>query len=377
MSVTSISANNKYLLWSIAGGRCQYKGCNHILYQDILTKKNFNGAYVAHIVADQPGGPRGDKIRSRALADKIENLMLLCDKHHRLIDKVDVAGHPEKMLVEMKMKHETRIRRVTGIAENKQSYIVTYRASVGKSVARDLSYQNVSQSLIPDFYPALPETIDLSMDNPMQDHERKFWEFESMSLERNVLKKLEGHLAKGVSNHFSIFAFAPIPLLMKLGTLINSNHLAEVYQPKRNTSNFKLIRGKHLNVSYQLNMPKRKSLKPVLCISLSGKINHDRIINVLGKNCSIYEITVANPNPNYLKSRKDLEEFELKSRAILDHIRSDFGDKIELNIFPAMPISTAITFGRLWLPKADMPLVIYDQNTRNGGFKRAMKINNK
>ncbi|MBR4963853.1 MAG: SAVED domain-containing protein, partial [Alistipes sp.] len=46
----------------------------------------------------------------------------------------------------------------------------------------------------------------------------------------------------------------------------------------------------------------------------------------------------------------------------------------ELHIFPAMPVSAAIEFGRVWMPKADMPLVIYDQNKERGGFYKTITI---
>ena len=126
MSVTSISDKNKYMLWSISGGRCQYRGCNKILHTDILTKRNFNQSYIAHIVADSPGGPRGCSTRSVQLADDISNLMLLCDTHHRLIDRDDVAGNPESLLVEMKTEHENRIANACAIAPDKQSPVVRY-----------------------------------------------------------------------------------------------------------------------------------------------------------------------------------------------------------------------------------------------------------
>ena len=94
MSKTPISVKNQNLLWAISGGRCEYEGCNTPLYMDILTKKKYNKAYIAHIVADSLDGPRGDPERSEKLANEISNLMLLCDPHHTLIDK-DVANHPK------------------------------------------------------------------------------------------------------------------------------------------------------------------------------------------------------------------------------------------------------------------------------------------
>ena len=40
----------------------------------------------AHIIADEPGGPRGHPVLSKQLAKELSNLMLLCLDHHRLID---------------------------------------------------------------------------------------------------------------------------------------------------------------------------------------------------------------------------------------------------------------------------------------------------
>ena len=85
MSKTPISVKNQNLLWAISGGRCEYEGCNTPLYMDILTKKKYNKAYIAHIVADSLDGPRGDPERSEKLANEISNLMLLCEPFYPLL----------------------------------------------------------------------------------------------------------------------------------------------------------------------------------------------------------------------------------------------------------------------------------------------------
>ena len=141
MSKTSISTRNQNLLWAISAGRCEYEGCNKVLYQDILTKKNYNSAYIAHIVADSPNGPRGDMKRSSLLSNDISNLMLLCNEHHNLIDKVDVAGHPESRLLEMKRKHEERIKRLTDISPDMSTRIILYGANIGVNNS-PLSYRS-------------------------------------------------------------------------------------------------------------------------------------------------------------------------------------------------------------------------------------------
>ena len=132
MSVSYIPEKVKIRLWGKAAGRCQYDGCNKPLWLDSLTKAEFNTAYIAHIIADKPGSPRGDLELSDKLKNDISNLMLMCDEHHRLIDREDVKGHPVDRLREMKHKHEGRIELLTSLMENKRSYILLYGANVGQ-----------------------------------------------------------------------------------------------------------------------------------------------------------------------------------------------------------------------------------------------------
>lgn len=121
MSVSYISDWVKFCLWGKAAGRCQYDGCNHPLFRDDVTQAAFNSAYIAHIVADKPEGPRGHPTLSEALKSDLNNLMLLCDVHHRLVDKVDVAGHPVEKLQGMKRKHEERMELLASISEGRHS----------------------------------------------------------------------------------------------------------------------------------------------------------------------------------------------------------------------------------------------------------------
>jgi hypothetical protein len=39
-----------------------------------------------------------------------------------------------------------------------------------------------------------------------------------------------------------------------------------------------------------------------------------------------------------------------------------------------MPIAIAIELGRIWMPKADMPLTIYDENKTFDGFNKTIEI---
>lgn len=129
MSRTSIPEKVVVQLWTAACGRCQYAGCNEVLWRDELTLKRMNRAYIAHIISDKPRGPRGDTNLSKKLAKDISNLMLMCDSHHRLIDKVDIDGHPVSLLQKMKKAHEERMELLASLRENQKSLIVMYEAN--------------------------------------------------------------------------------------------------------------------------------------------------------------------------------------------------------------------------------------------------------
>ena len=375
MSVTSITDKNKYLLWVKSGGRCQYRGCNRSLTQDILTKRNFNQAYIAHIVADVPGGPRGDVVRSPLLSDNISNLMLLCDTHHRLIDRADVDGNSETLLLAMKKEHEDRIENVTAIAPNMQSHILTYKANVGVFTP-EMSYQTVSQFLLPTYYPAIADTIDLSLSNSIQrDKDAAFWTTEIANLEAQFDRKLFQKFTKGEIQHLSVFAFAPIPLLIKLGTLLNDIYKSNIQQKVRNPDTWNLD-DETTEIKYIVIEPVPKHKTVALNISLSATITNDRITEVLSDECDIYTITIEKPFNDYLKSKKHLADFSISTRQLFNQIKSQYGAQTPIHIFPAMPISAAVELGKVWMPKADMPLYIYDENTANSGFVKAVEISN-
>lgn len=373
MSATTILEKTKKLLLIKSGGRCQYRGCNKSLYQDLITKRNFNSAYFAHIVADSPGGPRGDKVRSPLLAQDLSNIMLLCDVHHRLIDKIEVQKHSETLLLEMKKEHEERIERVTGINPNSQSHIVTYKANIGEHTPV-FSYDTLVEHLLPENYPAQSNTIDLGLtDSPIRDKDSQFWVTEVKVLEDNFNQRLKGAIRQQNIEHISLFAFAPMPLLIKLGTLINDIQNVEVHQPIRNPRTWKLS-NETIKTSYKIKKPKAKKNIVSINISLSATINNERIISVLGDGCSIYTLTIDKPFNDFLQSKTQLQDFSIVVRQLFDEIKSNYSSQTELHIFPAMPVATAIEFGRIWMPKADMQLIIYDENKTLDGFNKTIEI---
>lgn len=239
MSISKIPERIKLLLWGKAGGRCEYDGCNELLWQDPLTKSEFNVAYIAHIIADKPKGPRGDPVLSGQLRYELSNLMLLCDRHHRLIDHEQVAEHTVERLSRMKEQHEQRIQFLTSLTENKHSHVLLYGANVGNH-SSPVSWDRTTPALLPDYYPAERPAIELGMKNSSYtDAEPGYWQIERENLQKLFSSRVKSRLMTGDINHLSVFALAPQPLLIELGHLLSDIPAAQVYQLHREPPNWK------------------------------------------------------------------------------------------------------------------------------------------
>ena len=372
MSVTNVSGDVRTRLWGKAGGRCQYEGCNKPLWRHDVTTFEFNSSYVAHIVADQPGGPRGDPVRSDLLKNDISNLMLLCDGCHRLIDKADVEGHPEDRLKGMKDRHELRIELLGSLGPEKRSHVILYGANIGAHDA-PVSLNKAAQAMLPDWYPAEARAIELSLVNSaLQDRDAAYWDSQSTQLRRIVQLQVKPRLAQGEVRHLSVFGIAPQPLLMLLGHLLSDIPAAEVYQLHREPPDWRW-QPDPIDFDFTLSEPSQHSGPPALVFSLSATVNNDRIESVL-PGASIWKLSSPESNNDFLKSRGQALRFRRYVRLVLDRIKAAHGESATLHIFPAMPVALAVDFGRVIMPKADLKMQIYDQNQALGGFVPALTL---
>ena len=97
---------------SLAGWRCQFDGCGEDLRHHFVPGATGNYSYFAHIVASSADGPRGDKMKSPLLANDPSNIMLMCDKCHRLIDRVAPKRYSAAHLNEMRQRNVDEVHRL-------------------------------------------------------------------------------------------------------------------------------------------------------------------------------------------------------------------------------------------------------------------------
>ena len=146
---TAISAATRHQVLLDAHGRCMFDGCGVDLTEDPLTGVRGNFATLAHNVASSEGGTRGILYLSHSLADDPDNILLLCETHHRLIDKVAKADYPAITLSGMRRRfceEATRLLDTLALAPT-PAYCVAWPVH-GQRIALPSS-QHVAQALKP------------------------------------------------------------------------------------------------------------------------------------------------------------------------------------------------------------------------------------
>lgn len=103
----AISDNTAKLLWGRAAGICSNPTCREDLTVLLDGNRSFNVGEMAHVIAQQPSGPRGQLTGG---GDDYENLILLCPTCHRLVDKAPDGEYPPETLFCWKAEHEQTIR---------------------------------------------------------------------------------------------------------------------------------------------------------------------------------------------------------------------------------------------------------------------------
>jgi hypothetical protein len=67
-----------------------------------------------------------------------------------------------------------------------------------------------------------------------------------------------------------------------------------------------------------------------------------------------------------MRRQDDLAIYKAHLRRLFDQIKAHHGEDATINMFPVLPVSAAVETGRTRMPKADLPLVIYDQKPGKG-----------
>ena len=255
----------------------------------------------------------------------------------------------------------------------KKSHVVLYGANVGDH-SSPLNFAEAAHALFPTLWPAEASAIVLgTINSSFTDRSPKFWKGEADNLRKLFDTRVKQRISLGEINHLSLFAIAPQPLLILLGTLLIDITNAEVFQRHREPQTWNWPK-RARRLPFKVQEPSSTAGPPALVLALSAPITDDRVFSVLGDDAAIWRVTAPNPNTDLIKSRSHLSDFRTLMRPLLDRIKDRHGRTTPLHIFPAAGVSPAVELGRVRMPKAHMPWKIYDQVNARGGFIPALSL---
>lgn len=362
-------------LWGISAGRCEFEGCNYFLGINPITMETGNYGEKAHIEAVSNGGARYREVMDVAELNSTDNLMLMCAKCHKTIDD-NPDMYPVERLQEMKRNHENRVYWLTEFDKVQKSYMVGYFANIS-DYQPEFDNAHFCRALVSDKKIPSERYIKLIGSNNMlfNDGTKEFYFVQEGIIEQGIERVVKQCIHENES--VSIFALAPIPLLMKLGEKLSDIANISVFQCHRKEDKWSWERDNKDTVTYIIESPKQINQKKVaLNISLSADIIDSRIRNVVGE-MPTYKITIEKPNRGFVTNKAIVDEYIKTFRNCLEQIKSDNPDIEEILVFPAMPNSLAIRTGMDYMPKCDPQLIIFDQIEQSKNFIETIKIGGK
>lgn len=301
--------------------------------------------------------------------------MLLCRRDHKLID-----DNPNRYTVEElkahKHEHEARIKRVTGLGPSAQSTVLQFTAMIG-TFKPVIGRSEISAALMPRYPADWVANIDLTALGA--ETPGAMYELACRRIDQEVarLHAIGGDLER--TRHLSIFALAPIPLLVRLGVAVGNKTDTDFFQCHRNKAyRWSWFEGE-VPVTYKVT-ELRRGTNPdnvALVLALSGPVTAVSLPAAIDGSFTVYEIGLVDraPTPTFLRQREDLEAFRETYRTLLARIRGGHPLARHLHLFPAIPAPVAVACGFDLLPKVDPVLIIYDNVKEEGGFIARLNVN--
>jgi len=365
---------NVHKLIADSGGICNFPECGEKLifqYED--------GTFVklgefCHIIGESPKGPRGHPTKSEIMAQDPENIILLCVKHHKIIDNNE-RKYPVDKLKQMKENHIKWVNeRLSGLKEANWTLLI-HSGNVTGTGAPNLDKELIFREfygthIIAEVEEFLFEEFLTETKNwlEFQNKQEQWWQ--NFKLQKDKPKK------------FLICSINFIPLVIHLGYLIHDTFITDIYQYHRNekTWKWKFLNGLEADQDiFFIETPDVEDStiqEIILSISISGTVNDDDIIEAVGHNIKIVRIKVEKPNRNWLKYKEQLIDFQKRYINLIDTLVQQYKNLKKIHLFYAGPTPIAFIIGSSINPTIHPQFYLYNYNIKDTPkYSKAFEIN--
>ncbi len=335
----SLKKYDELTLWLKSGGMCAYPGCYRNLIFDDITEKVCI-ADKAHIIPHSSDGPRGnesgDYNMSKDEVDSIDNLILFCKIHHKVIDS-NPDKYPAADLYKLKKQHEDWVEQ--RLSKSNKSIAVIHKTKGDPIDTIALSEE--LGAIIMDSVIFQEKYDDLT---PEQWESAKIKNEEFYKFIIETKKKYEGVSC-------NIFPLSHIPLLIHLGSLISDTLPVYVHQYDRNSQ--KWVRDcassqeKQEDIGLLCKYENRNNKQLIVSVGISSPIDKADIDEIISTSQnSFLEITVQDAKIDRVLYFEHIEEIKKIFKHQIEEFLKVNRIITEIHLFYAGPAGLAIELGR-------------------------------
>jgi hypothetical protein len=360
-------------LWARTAGRCTI--CNRRLLGDSRTYlHSVLLAELAHNIGatDGPDSPRRKNNDGVEDTEAEENLLLLCHDCHKIIDDPDhIDFFPPEKLREIKETFERRIEMVT---EN-GGLTRTAALRVGSRIRGSLalaSQREVAETLLAVNYLGLVET-QRSGDFTCRIHGsaggRGFWDAAQQSID-DTLALVRQAIDSGDVEHISVFAIAPIPLLVYLGWSLDDKTPTRLFQKHRDQFIGWSWADQGAPVGFDVSMAEgttdttdtEDTEDVVLVCAVTSEVNTSLLpADIAGAPRIEVGPVGTSPDSTLMLHEQSLVNFAAHWRAALATAESRYPNAKRWHLVASAPVTVAIEAGRALMRDAHPPVTVYER----------------
>jgi hypothetical protein len=380
----SIPDLERLKLWVRSGGRCAI--CNTYLLEDDFTGQVFNFGEMAHNVGRKQSSlsPRGLDPLPLTDRNKAENLLLLCEKHHKLIDhKIKQSEYSVDDLLKIKHAHEDRIKYLTSMGPDQQTTILRVVGDIrGRAVELSREHVRKTVSANASRYPYFAlafqgQDFEIDLRGLPDEGTPLYWQVGEARLREALLHRLAEGVQRGEIRHLSLFAIARIPLLISLGYMLDDKIPVDLYGKHRDGEESWFWSEQEPVVEFEHHQVQTGTdgTKVGILLNLSGTIHVNELPDHIGPEYFIFVIAPVGvtPNRNILRARGSLDNFSSSYHSLLSELERGHKAAREVHLFAAVPVTAAVVCGRGLMRDAQPAVIVYDRTDH--GYEIALEVN--
>jgi 5-methylcytosine-specific restriction endonuclease McrA len=379
---TSVKRENikgpvRLALWARAAGCCVL--CSATLLGSRSYLHSVPIGELAHNIGATAteGSPRGlaEEIEDR---ETEENLLLLCHACHRLIDDEDHVPYftPDRLRT-LKKRHEDRVR----VAATSGGMRRTAALRVGglvRGVTALASPRQTADALLTDGYLGHVDSRwqgDFLCRIGGDPSRSTYWRAAQEEIDA-TLGLVEQSVASGEVEHLSIFAIAPIPLLVYLGSRLDDKTDTRLYQKHRDGDQGwrwdSTAEVHDFTTNSALGAPAGGEV--VLAASLTAEVQRGKLPYAL-QGLPYFEIRpVADRfGPGLFSHPGTLRNFADRWRLLLAEVEGTCRSATRWHLVAAAPVTPAIEMGRAFMRGAQPPTEVYQR--QNDTYLPVVQVN--